>query len=432
MRLPLVSGMEAIVIGAGSSGISSSKLLRSRGFSVRLLEKNPQSIRKETLDMLEELGVIVLYGDLLPYHVEQVDIIVVSPGIPISSISSMVHSLPLQRYPYIIGEIELAYTFLGDEPIIAITGTAGKTTTVSLIAQMLEANNLRVFLGGNIGTPFSEYILAQEKADVIVLELSSFQLQGIHYFKPKVAGILNISENHLDYHSSMEEYVQAKLNIMKRQTKEDFLLLPHTLSMLEYTYSIPSIIRYIEEAPLVESRYLIGNHNMENIEFAYQASRIFGIDRAIVSDVASRFRSLPHRLEHVIKDKGVLYINDSKSTTVESLRVALQSMNAPTILLAGGQFKGGDLNSLQSELSTKVKHVILFGASKEIFISAWSDYVQITSCTTLQEAVYEAKRIAQSGDTILLSPATSSFDAFTSYQERGELFKQVVLESINE
>lgn len=432
MRLPLVSGMEAIVIGAGVSGISSAKLLRSKGLSVRLLEKNPKALHKETIATLEKWGIIVLYGDLLPYHVEQADVIVVSPGIPIATIQSAVYALPQEKYPYIIGEIELAYTFLQDEPIIAITGTAGKTTTVSLIAKMLEAYNLKVFLGGNIGTPFSEYILAGKKADVIVLELSSFQLQGIHYFKPKVAGILNISANHLDYHKSMEEYIDAKFTIVRRQTKDDFLLVPESLSTVVQKYKVPSVVRYIKQAPHVESIYLTGKHNMENIEFAYQASRIFGVDRAIVTEVVRTFHSLPHRLEYVGKEHGVTYINDSKSTTIESLRVALQAMEKSVILLVGGLFKGGDVTSLCAEITQKVRHVIVFGRNQDVFISAWKDIVPITSVETLKEAVDKAKSIAVDGDTILLSPATSSLDSFRSYQERGDLFKSLVLQSSNE
>ena len=428
MKLPLMSGMEAIVIGAGVSGISSAKLLRLKGFSVRLLERNPQAIDEEKMRILEEYGVIVLYGELLPYHIEQSDVIVVSPGIPIRNISSIVYSVPRKRYPYIIGEIELAYTFLDDEPIIAITGTAGKTTTVSLIAQMLASHNLSVFLGGNIGTPFSEYILTKKKSDVIVLELSSFQLQGIYYFRPKVAGILNISANHLDYHTSMEEYVQSKFNIVKRQTKDDFLLIPYALSNFVEDYTIPSIIRYIHDIPSISSEYLIGNHNMENIEFAYQASRIFGVERQKALSSIGTFRGLPHRLEQVTVENGVSYVNDSKSTTVESLRVALVSMSRPTILLAGGKYKGGDLYSLREELRKKVKHIILFGKNNEEFIKAWRDIAPITCCSTLEEGIRVAKGVAEHGDTVLLSPAASSLDAFSSYQERGEVFKKIVFE----
>lgn len=430
MKLALEKGMEAMVIGAGASGVAAAQLLRSKGCAVRLLEQNRDALTQEKLAILEECGVIVLYGDISPYHLDYLDVIVVSPGIPIENIISAVYAIPKTKYPYIIGEIELAYTFTHGEPIIAITGTAGKTTTVTLIAEMLQSIGLEVFLGGNIGTPFSTYLLQGKKVDVIVLELSSFQLQGIHYFRPKVAGILNISANHLDYHKTMEEYISAKMNIVKRQTKDDFLLLPRSLAHLAQQYTIPSVIRYVDAKRHFTPQYLIGEHNAENIEFAYQASRIFGVSRKQAKDVVHSFRSLPHRLEYVTMDKGVVYINDSKSTTVDSLRVALESIEAPIILLAGGKFKGGALHTLRDIISTKVKYIVLFGGSKEIFLSALEGIAPIQYCATLQEAVIFAKKIAEHGDTVLLSPATASFDAFASYMERGETFKQSVLGGI--
>lgn len=427
MKLPLKTMKEAIVIGAGASGISASKLLRKKGFAVRLLEKKQETLSKEQKDELESLGIILLYGDFLPYHAEQADFIVVSPGIPIKTISSVVYGRKEKKNPFILGEIELAYTFLEGEHIIAITGTAGKTTTVSLLAKILEDAGLQVFLGGNIGTPLSEYVLSEKKVDVIVLELSSFQLQGMHYFKPKVASILNISPNHLDYHKSMDEYVQAKLNIVKRQTKDDFFIIPESLEYITKRNRTPSFVRMIKKFSGFLPQYLLGTHNMNNIEIAYQASKIFGVSKEQAGATIATFKSLPHRLEYVAMQKGVLYINDSKSTTVESLNVALEAMESSTILLAGGKFKGGELSSLRDILQKKCKQIVLFGGSKEIFLSAWDGVAPIEYCSTLEEAVEYSKQIATHGDVVLLSPATSSFDAFQSYIERGEAFKKGVL-----
>lgn len=420
MRPPIQQGELAVVVGAGESGIAATKLLKAVGARVRLLEKYPDRISESLRALADEGRLEIVTGDHFPEHFHGAALVVTSPGVPVSFLAPMVSD-----GTEIIAELELALRYV-HEPILAVTGTSGKTTTVSLAAAMLEEAGKEVFLGGNIGTPLSLYVLGDTRADVLVLELSSFQLQGTESLKPKVAVFLNLSENHLDHHASMAEYCAAKFSIFARQKSDDLAVLPPELLDSYTAGGYSARVAIFRPGNRFLSMRLLGRHNAANAEAAYLACREFGVSEAEAVRAAEAFAPLRHRLESAGVVDGVLYVNDSKSTTVDALRAALNSFESPVILLAGGKFKGGDLKSLLPLLSDRVKAVALFGASREIFEQAWSGAVALTWDPDMALALSRARALAREGDVILLSPATSSYDLYANYKERGNHFCRLV------
>ncbi|MDR3176462.1 MAG: UDP-N-acetylmuramoyl-L-alanine--D-glutamate ligase [Desulfovibrio sp.] len=421
MKAPIRAGGLAAVVGAGISGLAAARLLRALGARVRLLDRSP-SLSPETLGQIEETGAELILGEHMPAHFAGADLVVASPGVPYSPLLAL---LEQAGTPPLIGETELALPYV-HAPILAFTGTSGKTTTVSLSAAMLEAAGRKVFLGGNIGTPLCGHVLSAGEADVLVLELSSFQLQGIRNLRPAVACILNLAANHLDQHRDMEEYRTAKFGIFSGQTENDLALLPPELAAEYRKRGFPARLEIIEPKKRFPRTNLIGRHNAANAEAAFLAARSQGVGEEAAARAVAAFRPLAHRLENLGEKDGVLYINDSKSTTVDALRAALESFDAPLLLLAGGRFKGGDLQSLRPLLREKVKAVALFGAGREIFTSAFAPEVPLTWDPELPEAVARLREQARPGDVILLSPATASYDLYRDYKERGEHFRRLV------
>lgn len=421
-------GELAVVVGAGKSGLSATKLLRREGARVRLLDKNPEAISRDEAGLLRSEGIEILLGEHSPNHFSNAQLVVCSPGIPVTKILELIGAshMTARTQPEIISEIELAWRYLDNVPVLAITGTSGKTTTASLAAAMLQAQGYTVFLGGNIGTPLADYVLSGRKADVIVVEISSFQLQTCTTFCPRAAILLNITPNHLDHHASMEEYTEAKFRIFRCQDEEDLAILGEGLEEMAKKWHFRSRKLVVRDEDRFPETHLLGAHNRSNIEAAWQACRFFGVSQANAAKAVAAFVPLPHRLEFVRKLNGVVFVNDSKSTTVDSLRVALEAFNQPVMLLCGGKFKGGDLKALEPLVRSKVKNVSLFGASKEIFMAAWENVVPLCWHPTLEEAVNHLVPQASKGDVVLLSPATSSFDLYDSYVSRGEDFKRIV------
>ncbi|WP_458399907.1 Mur ligase family protein [Mailhella sp.] len=419
------------VIGAGRSGRAALRLLHALGADVRLLEKSPESMPEDFSAWLESSGIPVCGGEHRPEYFEGVDLVIPSPGAAKTLIEPI---LPLREdgtKAEIMAETEMAWRMLEDEPVIGITGTSGKTTTTSLCSAMLEAHGLRVFTGGNIGVPLSEYVLSRlegaEKADVVVLELSSFQLQTCSTLRPRVGMLLNISENHLDFHKDMAEYSAAKLQLFACQTENDLAILSPALAHLAEEAGIKARVDIIDldARPFPETR-LIGAHNQNNAEAAFMAASAFGVTREEAALAMREFTPIAHRLEHVADVDGVQYVNDSKCTTIEALRVALSAFERPVILLAGGKFKGGDLEGIKPLLASRVKAVTLYGAAREHFEPAWKDVVPVTWDEKLDDALARARSIAASGDAVLLAPATASFDQYKNYLERGEHFRSLV------
>ena len=345
-----------------------------------------------------------------------------SPGMPVARLAGLVDT----QVSEILAEMELAWRYLDDEPVLAITGTSGKTTTASLAAAMLHEQGYAVFLGGNIGTPLSEYVLGGKKADVLVLEISSFQLQACTTFCPRAGILLNITPNHLDYHKDMAEYTEAKFRLFRCQDEGDLAVLGEDLQALADAHRLKARKVFVKATDRFPTSCLMGAHNRINEEAAWQACRLFGVTEASATRAVERFQPLPHRLERVRELGGVLYVNDSKCTTVSALQVALEAFDRPVRLLCGGKFKGGDLAGLADLLRAKVQEVVLFGASREHFEKAWQGIVPISWHETMDPAVRFASANARSGDVVLLAPATSSYDLYKNYEQRGEDFKQIV------
>ena len=335
--------------------------------------------------------------------------------------------------PEIMAETELAWRQLEGEPVLAVTGTSGKTTTISMCAAMLEAQGLNVFLGGNIGTPLSEYVLARAegrpRADVLALELSSFQIETCTTLRPRVAVLLNISANHLDYHKDMKEYIEAKMRLFRCQDASCLAVFGPGLRGLPERMKVSARTGYFDpDSGRFPDMQLIGPHNHANAEAAWQACREFGVTQENARRAMQRFKPLPHRLERIAEKDGVLYVNDSKCTTVEALKVALASFERPVLLLAGGRFKGGDLAGLAPLLKRHVKAAGLYGASREVFENAWKDILPTSWDETLRLALARLRGMARPGDVVLLAPATSSYDQYENYRERGDDFRRAVLE----
>ncbi len=408
------------------------RLLHRLGARVRLLDRSAGRIPADFAAWAAEAGVEIVCGEHSPEQFIGAALVVPSPGVAAAVIRRF---LPEKNPPEIMAETELAWRQLTGEPVLAVTGTSGKTTTTSLCSAMLREQGFRVFTGGNIGTPLSEYVLSGERADVVVLELSSFQLQTCSTLHPRVAVLLNISENHLDYHRDMAEYVGAKMRLFAHQTSEDLAVLQEGMDGLADGYGLRARRVFYAVSNRFPEMHLMGPHNRANAEAAWLACREFGVSEETAARAVAAFRPLEHRLEKVAELNGVLYVNDSKCTTVEALRVALASFDRPVALLAGGKFKGGDLESLKPLLKKHVRHVALYGASREHFEPAWRDVVPVTWDETLERAMCRLAgcgtgepAVVRPGDAVLLAPATSSFDQYANYLQRGEDFKRIVRE----
>jgi len=413
-------GHLAVVLGAGASGMAAARLLVRMGARVRLLERN-ESV---AAGLAAEAGVEVVGGAHLPEHFEGANLVILSPGIPRAKVDAL-----LPATAQVVSELEFASWFVS-EPIIAVTGTNGKTTTTTLIGRILEKNGRKVFVGGNIGTPLCEYLLGEERADILVLEVSSFQLQNSPSFHPRVGVLLNFSANHLDYHATMEEYLEAKLTMFAHMDAGDLAVVPLDMQAdLERRGFTRAKRVYFVPSRRFDCPGLPGEHNQANMEAAYLACRYFGLTEDEVRSGIEGFGSLPHRIEAVAEHQGILFIDDSKSTTIDSMIAALKSQDRPVRLLAGGVFKGGDLGAVLPHIRERVRGIYLFGKSREIFEEAWvGSGKDISWDATLEEAVFRAAGDARSGECILLSPATASFDLFANYKERGNAFQRAVRE----
>jgi UDP-N-acetylmuramoylalanine--D-glutamate ligase len=415
-----LAGYQAVVLGAGSSGTAAATLLVSLGAKVRWLErKDPgEDVRRFAADK----GIDMQIGEHTPEQFAGMDLVVVSPGVPVRKMGHLLGDMPERK---IVSELELASWFVS-EPILAVTGTNGKTTTVSLCGHILRESGKRVFVGGNIGTPLSEYLLGGERADILVLEVSSFQLQNCRTFKPHVGVLLNFSANHLDYHESMEEYLEAKLKLFARQTEQDLAIAPLNMKdELEARGFTKAKRIYYVPSNRFEGARLLGAHNKANMEAAWLACRAFGVSDDQARAAVMSFKPLSHRIEPVIETGGVLFVDDSKATTIDAMAAAITAFDRPVRLLAGGVWKGGDVAALVPLLKDRVKSVGLFGKAREVFEGAWQGHVPLFWEPTLEPAVKRLYAEAQPGDVILLSPATASFDLYKDYKARGDDFQRI-------
>jgi UDP-N-acetylmuramoylalanine--D-glutamate ligase len=343
------------------------------------------------------------------------DLIVVSPGVTNNS-------LPVLwaedfKIP-IISEIELAW-ILCPATVIAVTGSNGKTTVTTLIGKILEAKGERAFICGNIGNPFCGELNKIGAGDFVSLEISSFQLERIQTFKPKISVILNLTCNHLDRYSNMQEYIEAKKRIFMNQDKTDYLVLNYQ----------DTLVRELAQETKAKVVYFSETQGLNLNQAAVSAvGSILGIDKELVLGIFKEFKGLEHRLEQVAEINNIKFINDSKSTTADSTLWALKNIPQPIILIAGGKHKGIDYNVILDLARQKVREVILIGEAKQTIANAFKGFLSVEEADTLEEAVSKAFSKARPGDCVLLSPMCSSFDMFSNYEERGNVFKKAVYE----
>jgi UDP-N-acetylmuramoylalanine--D-glutamate ligase len=397
------------IIGAARSGLAAADLVLQLGGIAKVSDsKNQLSVSK---------GILLESGRHTKDFIIDSDYIVLSPGVRLDS-------LPVQwareARIEVMGEVEFAFR-LCPCPIVAVTGSNGKTTTSTVIAEILKKAGRQVYLCGNIGSPFSAHIFNLKKTDIVVLEISSFQLESTISFKPHVAVWLNFSQNHLDRHKDLQEYFDAKRMIFKNQDGNDFAVL--NFAQKEFhsvAQELKAKVLYFNDAHTPTDI-----HN-PNYLAAMAATKAFGISEDICRQVFSEFKGVEHRLELVRTLRGVDYINDSKSTTDKAGQWALERMVKPVVMICGGSDKHIDYQGLKPLVSKKVKRIIALGEIKDQIKNTFSDVVPLETADSLESAIKMAQEKASSGECVLLSPMTASFDMFKDYEHRGKVFKEIV------
>ncbi len=416
-------GANVVVVGAGRSGVAAARLAAAAGAEVLLLEKNPAAVDEATTELLRTEGIACRTGEHEQRQFQGADLVVLSPGIPPGVIQKL---LPGEGTPRVFSETELAWWFV-DRPVVAVTGSNGKTTTVGLIGCMLQKANVSTFTGGNIGRPLSEYALYGLDRDVLVLEVSSFQMLNTPTFRPDVGVLLNFSPNHLDYHGNLEEYFEAKMALFQRQDARDLAILPQEMrGLLEAREDIRARRHYFIAGNRFDCPGLLGEHNQANMEAAFLASRPFGVTEEVAREAVREFRPEPHRLQPLGEKNGVLFVNDSKGTTLVAQEAALNSFNRPILLLAGGRLKGDDPARQADLVRSRVKAAGVFGECRDQLERAWRESTRVVCEESMENALDRLLALARAGDVLLFAPGTSSFDQYADYAERGRAFQELV------
>ncbi|MFZ0298026.1 MAG: UDP-N-acetylmuramoyl-L-alanine--D-glutamate ligase [Candidatus Sulfotelmatobacter sp.] len=441
-----------LVVGLGKSGVASALFLKAHGARVTVSDtKSGDELRNEIPALLDH-GITVETGGHGERTFRGQDLIVVSPGVPVDS-PMLVQARAMSEA--VIGEIELAAQFLPG-PIVAITGSNGKTTTTTLTGEILTAGGVPTLVGGNIGTPAISLAERATRETAIVLEVSSFQLETIQTFHPKIAVVLNVTPDHLDRHRTFESYVDAKARIFENQRGDDFAVLneddPTCVTMAARTKAQVFWFSRQKEVKLgawvrdgnilfrdgrgqreilqVSEIPLKGAHNLENVLAAVCAGALMGCAPEKIRQAVRDFKAVEHRLEFVATIRGVDYYNDSKATNVDATIKALESFPANIHLILGGKDKGSDYSVLNELLRQRVKRVYTIGAAagkiESQIASPKSGNVEVVHAETLENAVRKANAVAEPGDVVLLAPACASFDQFKNYEQRGQMFKEIV------
>jgi UDP-N-acetylmuramoylalanine--D-glutamate ligase len=448
-----LNNKRVLVVGLGKSGVASALFLKARGARVTVSDTKSGDELRDEIPLLLDHGITVETGGHGERTFRGQDLIVVSPGVPADA-PPLVQARALGES--VIGEIELAAQFLPG-PIVAITGSNGKTTTTTLTGEILAAGGLPTLVGGNIGAPAITLAERAKPETAIVLEISSFQLETIQTFRPKVAVILNVTPDHLDRHGTLEVYVNAKARIFENQRAGDFAVLnaddPICVAMAARTqarvfwFSRQKEVKQgawvhdggiffragerQSEIMLVSEIPLKGAHNLENVLAGVCAGALMGCEPTKIRQAVLHFKAVEHRLEFVATIRGVDYYNDSKATNVDATIKALESFPANIHLILGGKDKGSDYTVLNDLLGQRVKRVYTIGAAaakiESQIASSKVGHVEVVHAETLENAIRKANSVAQPGDVVLLAPACASFDQFKNYEQRGQLFKEIVL-----
>jgi UDP-N-acetylmuramoylalanine--D-glutamate ligase len=435
----LYQDKKVAVLGAGLSGTAAALLLVDEGAQVTVLDSaEEKNLLKSTIENLRSRDVRVVCGPDVERDSSSYDLVILSPGIdPDSALAQNFSARKIET----IGELELGWRSC-KVPVIAITGTNGKTTTTELIAQMLNACGQRTIACGNIGKPLSEIVRRKETYDVLTVEVSSFQLETIRTFRPAISVWLNFAPDHLDRYASVAEYRAAKLRIFDYQTKDDVAVInaleqfppiearPITFSAYndEADFRLEGgAIAYGGEAVLrLNDTRLKGSHNIENLMATLAVGLARGLTFAQMVPPLSQYEPQPHRCEFVREVDGATYINDSKATNLDAVEAALDAQNKPVILIAGGKDKGFTYDPLRELVRQKVRSVILIGEMARSIERDWKDAVPTEIANSLAHAVERAHKTAKPGEVVLFSPGTSSFDMFKSYADRGDQFRALV------
>ena len=433
-----VKGKKVLVFGLGISGIGAGRILERQGADVVLYDGNKKLTEEKVRKQLgEESSVRIVIGEFPEDILDGLDMTVLSPGVPTDL--PVIEKMREQGVT-VIGEVELAYQF-GKGDVLAITGTNGKTTTTTLLGEIMKNYQENVFVVGNIGTPYTTAVEHMTEDTITVAEMSSFQLESIVDFRPRVSAILNFTPDHLNRHHTMEAYVNAKKNIAKNQTEEDYCILNYEdeLTRKFGTEVKAKVLYFSSQRKLEEGIYLeegdiiynyagvketichvdelqiLGTHNHENVMAACAMAAVYGVPAEVIRESVKAFKGVEHRIEYVTEKNGVTYYNDSKGTNPDAAIKGIQAMKRPTVLIGGGYDKGSEYTEWIESFNGKVKKLILLGDTKEKIAAdaekcGFTDYMFVES---FEEAV-------------LLSPACASWDMFPSYEVRGEKFKEIV------
>lgn len=431
------------ILGAARSGLAAARLLHKAGARVFVSDQASIEIKAQEAAELHQAGIDFEFGghSAKAYDTQ---LVVLSPGIPLRS--EVVRPF-LEKNIAVLSEVEVASWFC-KAPIIAVTGSNGKTTTTTLIGEMLRKEYPDAIVAGNIGQAFSDFVEQSNEHSWAVVELSSFQLETIDTFHPRQAVVLNFAPNHLNRYDSYEDYLQAKWRVTRNISARDYLIYNAADALLtewagktncrkqgfhingEQSYAAYCLddALFINHEKFIETKEigLRGKHNYMNAMAAILAASNAGVSPSHIREVLRSFRGVEHRLEEVAVKDGITFINDSKATTVESLSFALQSFDNPVILIAGGQDKGSDFTTVNAVLKAHAKSIILIGSAASKMEQAWHGLKPIYHEASLQDAVIRARSLAREKDIVLLSPACASFDMFKDFEDRGRQFKKIV------
>ena len=447
----ILKNKKVVIIGLARSGVAVAQFATQRGAKVTVTDLKTKAELQSYLKLLAPYKKIKYELGRHPLKtLLAADLFVVSPGVPLTN---PLIEQAVKKNKKIMSELEFAFQFI-TVPIIAVTGTNGKTTTTMMIGEMLKNAKKKVFVGGNIGNALTNMLLSKEKVQVAVAEVSSFQLEHIESFQPKVALILNVTPDHLDRHGSMENYRKVKGRIFQNQ-RATYVLILNADDELVKTYALESKSRvyffgkgglsegqegvyykegrfYLKTKDLGREQYVTdqvkvkGDHNKENFMASLLAAKILKCSPEAIQTTLNTFQSVPHRLEYVKTRGYVEFYNDSKATNPYSVMRSLESFTKPLILIMGGRDKGCEFEILRPLIQQKVKNLILLGEAKEKINRAIGDYTETFLVGTLEEALFMAYQKSSAGDVILFSPGCSSFDMFKNYEDRGDRFKELL------
>lgn len=445
-----IKDKKVLLVGLAKTGVSTIKKLDKLGANIVVTDIKPKEKLEDILSQLNGLNNVEYILGSHPEDISDIDLTIVSPGVPLDL--PFIEKLKESNVK-IIGEVELAYTLSNNPIFVGITGTNGKTTTTSLVGEIFKEANRDTYIVGNIGNPVIDTVDYTDKNSVLVTELSSFQLESIDTFRPKVSSILNITEDHLNRHHTMENYINAKARIFENQEKSDFSILNYDDSIVRNLNknNNASILYFSRKEKVDQGVYLDennnivisidgkqitvlnrnelslpGDHNLENAMAAILMTYVVGVDLEVIKHVLTTFKGVEHRLEFVTNKNGIMFVNDSKGTNPDSTIKAIGSYERPIILIAGGMDKHSDFTDMMKCATKNVKELVLLGETADkIEASARKEGLEnITKVKNMEEAVKKAYELAKDGDVVLLSPGCASWDMYPNFEARGLDFKE--------